>query len=158
MDDKHKHTDECLTYAASTGKTHCIIGCRDSFERRKLVYRLFGEILSERDRQDEKWGSQRTLSDLRWLGIVIEEVGEAAEAILSDNMEQTRKEVIQVCASALAWIECIDDDDTIRDRHDNAKVLRVIARDVERGEVVPKIAKLPRANFLRRLASHLEKN
>lgn len=27
---QHKHTDECLTYAAETGFAHCIAACRDS--------------------------------------------------------------------------------------------------------------------------------
>ena len=158
MDSKHRHTDECLTYAASTSKAHCIAECRDSFARRELVYGVLGEILTERDRQDEKWGEQRTLTDLRWLGILAEEMGEAAEAILEDDLKQVRKEVIQACAVALVWLECIDTDDRIRDRKANAAVLRVIARDIERGQVEPELARLPRRNFLMRLASHLEEN
>jgi NTP pyrophosphatase (non-canonical NTP hydrolase) len=119
---------------------------------------LLTEIFEERDRQDKKWGDQRNLSDLRWLGILAEEMGEAADAVLSDDPEQMRDEVIQACAVCLVWLECIDRDDPIRDRHKNAAVLRVIAKDIERGEVQPRIAKLSRMNFLMQLARHLEEN
>ena len=149
--DEHLHTNECLNYAATTGTAHCIAECRDSRS-------LWDEVFEERGRQDKKWGDQRTITDLRWLGILAEEVGEAADAVLDDRPEQMREEVIQACASALAWLECIDRADPIRDRHANAAVLRVIARDLERGMVEPDIAKLPRVNFLRRLARHMTEN
>jgi len=29
---EHKHTDECLEYAAKTGKAFCIAECKDSYE------------------------------------------------------------------------------------------------------------------------------
>lgn len=119
---------------------------------------LWEEILQERKRQDKKWGDQRNLSDMRWLGIVTEEIGETAEEVLSDSPEKMRKEVIEVCASALVWLECIDRGDPIRDRFANAATLRVIANDLERGHVVPGVATLPRVNFLRRLARHLEES
>ena len=119
---------------------------------------LWEEIMQERKRQDEKWGDQRNLSDMRWLGIVTEEVGEAAEEVLSDNPVEMRKEVIEVCASALVWLECMDRGDPIRDRFANAAILRVIANDLERGKVEPEIARMPRINFLRRLARHLEES
>lgn len=120
--------------------------------------KLWEEIKQEQVRQDEKWGDQRNLSDMRWLGIVLEELGEAAEEVLSDNPEKMRKEVIEVCASAKTWLECMDRGDTIRDRFLNASTLRVIAKDLERGHTEPELARLPRANFLRRLARHLEQS
>lgn len=152
MDNKHRHTNECLLYASQTGFAHCITECRDSRST------LWEEVLGERVRQDKKWGDQRNLTDLRWLGILAEEMGEAADAVLSDDPEQMRNEVIQACAVCLVWLECIDRGDPIRDRHRNAEVLRVIANDLKRGEIIPSIAKLPRANFLMRLARHLEEN
>jgi len=152
MDNTHKHTYECLLYAANTGMAHCIAECRDSRST------LWEEVLGERVRQDKKWGDQRNLTDLRWLGILAEEMGEAADAVLSDNPGQMRDEVIQACAVCLVWLECIDRDDPIRDRHRNAAVLRVIAKDLEREEIIPNIAKLSRMNFLLRLARHLEEN
>ena len=158
MDNIHRHTDECLNYAATTGRTHCIAECRDSFAERKIARKLWEEVLAERVIQDEKWGDQRNLADLRWLGILAEEAGEAADAVLSDDLAQTRAEVIQACAVCLVWLECIDRDDRIRDRKFNAATLRVIARDLERGQVEPEHTRLARHNFLMRLARHLEKN
>lgn len=70
-------------------------------------------ILKERFRQDQKWGTRFPgRSHDRWLTILAEEFGEAAEAILqSDNpngdekLEDVRKEVIQIAAVALSWLE-----------------------------------------------------
>lgn len=124
----------------------------------KVRKEILIEVFKERDRQDKKWGDQRNLSDMRWLGIVTEEIGETAEEVLSDSPEKMRKEVIEVCASALVWLECMDRGDPIRDRFHNAAVLRVIANDLERGHVEPEIAKMSRVNFLRRLARHLEES
>jgi len=63
------------------------------------------EILTERERQDQKWGEQDHES-LYWLAILTEEIGEVAQAIL--NGKRVRPEVVQVAAVALAWLECIE--------------------------------------------------
>lgn len=63
-------------------------------------------VLEERKRQDEKWGTDRNLADELWLTILAEEVGESAEAMLKD-LPSKIKEVTQVAAVALAWLECI---------------------------------------------------
>ena len=65
------------------------------------------EILKERDRQDEKWGSQRHLSDQEWLTILVEKVGEAAKDILDKNPNGLKTEVTQVAAVALEWLEAL---------------------------------------------------
>lgn len=66
------------------------------------------EIAAERNSQDEKWGEQNH-GDLYWLGILIEEVGEAAKNIIEHKpAELTRTELIQCAAVVVAWIECVD--------------------------------------------------
>ena len=64
-------------------------------------------VMEERARQDAKWGEQNH-SDIYWLGILMEEVGETAKAIIDDvGPAGTRTEITQVCAVALAWLECV---------------------------------------------------
>ena len=77
-----------------------------------------GYILSERTRQDSKWGQQNH-DDLYWLSILTEEVGEAAKAIndhTHDNLDtfhgishigfnDVHAEVVQCAAVCVAWLE-----------------------------------------------------
>lgn len=78
------------------------------------------EVLKERLRQDQKWGEQNH-DPMVYLSILMEEVGEAAkeanEARFSidkshskqvEHLAKFRVEMIQVCAVALAIIECLD--------------------------------------------------
>lgn len=69
------------------------------------------KIHEERERQLAKWGVQHH-SHLEWLGILVEEVGEVAKAIVQgyiDNEgardQQIIKEVIQLTAVGMAWLE-----------------------------------------------------
>jgi len=73
-------------------------------------------IVGERIRQDVKWGEQNH-PDLYWLGILMEEVGEVAKAVIEKaanvREEKCAKEVVhlelvQVAAVAVAWLECIE--------------------------------------------------
>ena len=64
-------------------------------------------IAKERKRQDDKWGADRDLNDGMWLAILVEEVGEASEAILKD-LPTLKDEVIQVAAVAIAWLENLE--------------------------------------------------
>lgn len=66
------------------------------------------KILRERRRQDDKWGADRNLFNESWLTILSEEVGEAAKAILETDFENLDKEVMQVAAVALAWLENLE--------------------------------------------------
>ena len=68
---------------------------------------IFDKVKDERDYQDKKWGENRNLEDTYWLSIMVEEVGEAAKAILqvTPNLEE---ELIQVMAVAVAWLENIE--------------------------------------------------
>ena len=73
-----------------------------TFELGEHLYQL----IQERKRQDEKWGREfpgRT--DDRWLTILEEEVGECANAILSDEEASLEQEIIQVAAVCLSWLE-----------------------------------------------------
>lgn len=64
------------------------------------------EIENERTRQKQKWGHQHHSAG-DWLLILIEEVGEASQAILQDRHEDAEKELYQVAAVAAAWLEDI---------------------------------------------------
>lgn len=67
------------------------------------------KIIAERERQDNKWGADRMLDDHVWLTILTEEAGEAAEGILKRiPIDELEKEVVQIAAVAVAWIECLE--------------------------------------------------
>jgi NTP pyrophosphatase (non-canonical NTP hydrolase) len=72
--------------------------------------RLFlGEIIGERERQDAKWGAGRKLPNDTWFRILGEEFGEVAIALNDgEPVENLRAELVQVAATAIAWLECID--------------------------------------------------
>jgi len=65
---------------------------------------LLQDILKERIFQDKKWGVQ-SHKDLKWLSILVEEVGEVSKSILEGGAD--KYELIQVAAVALAWLECL---------------------------------------------------
>lgn len=76
-------------------------------------YDAIKSVLRERKAQDEKWGVQRHYP-LRWLAVLLEEVGEIGEAMndASDlRMQEVEgriyHEVTQVAAVAVAWLEAI---------------------------------------------------
>lgn len=82
----------------------------------------FAEIEEERDRQNDKWGPQCDKNtEGQWLAILVEEVGECANAMLHarpedgghpDWLEELRTELVQVAAVAVAWLECLDLEET----------------------------------------------
>lgn len=65
---------------------------------------VLGLVREERCRQDRKWGVQNH-DPLTWLGILMEEVGEAAEATLKHLPDEYVTEMTQVAAVAIAAIE-----------------------------------------------------
>lgn len=74
------------------------------------------QILEERNNQDAKWGVQNH-NDLYWLGILVEEIGELAREIIEGNSSRASRELTQIAAVALAWMECkyrkaVEDDRT----------------------------------------------
>lgn len=69
-------------------------------------------IREERARQTAKWGEQDH-DNYRWLAILMEEVGELAQAILHDEFGgahagTNQTELIQVAAVAVQWLECME--------------------------------------------------
>ena len=64
-------------------------------------------IRAERERQDAKWGANRNLANEVWLTILTEEVGEAAKAMLEEDKEGLKLELVQIAAVTVAWMECI---------------------------------------------------
>lgn len=66
---------------------------------------IFQDIEAERMKQDAKWGEQNH-TPLKWLAILMEEVGEVAQAILQGNRLQCIEELIQCAAVIIAWLEC----------------------------------------------------
>lgn len=76
-------------------------------------HEIFELINLERNKQDKKWGAlPKYLSDMVWLTVLMEEVGECAEAILKRDWNNLKLEIIQVATVAIAWLE--DDEN-----HDN---------------------------------------
>lgn len=70
------------------------------------------DVLVERGRQDAKWGEQNH-HPIDYLAILVEEVGELAQAALKarfegDDSDRIREEAVQVAAVALAIVECLD--------------------------------------------------
>lgn len=68
---------------------------------------ILKEIEREVHNQLAKWGVQNH-DDLYWLGILVEEVGEAAKAAIEFKRAQLRKELIHVAAVTVSWIDCYD--------------------------------------------------
>ncbi|KKL59048.1 hypothetical protein LCGC14_2219180, partial [marine sediment metagenome] len=67
---------------------------------------IWSRILLERARQDTKFGAQHKLSPKDWLTILVEEVGEVAEAILEHDIDNYSVELVQVAAVCVAALEC----------------------------------------------------
>jgi NTP pyrophosphatase (non-canonical NTP hydrolase) len=77
----------------------------------KNAVRVMREIRAERQRQDEKWGEQNH-DDTWWLAILMEEVGELAQAMLHSRFGgphagTERTELTQVAAVAVQWLEAM---------------------------------------------------
>lgn len=74
---------------------------------------VLGEVVAERERQNDKWGVQNHDNGW-WTAILVEEVGEAAQAALQARFggryteDDLRMELVQVAAVAVQWVECID--------------------------------------------------
>jgi len=72
---------------------------------------VLSEVRDERTRQDKKWGEQNHGGDT-WLVILMEEVGELAQATLKTRFGggkgNEREEAIQIAAVAVAIVEAID--------------------------------------------------
>ena len=69
--------------------------------------RVLADVLDERAIQDAKWGEQNHATG-EWFKILLEELGEAAEADLTADWEQYRRKLISVAAVAVAAVEGFD--------------------------------------------------
>lgn len=84
------------------------------------------DILTERSSQDAQWGVQNH-EPLAWQSILLEEVGELAHVCTQANVppagaidayaalgfrEMTKRELTQIAAVALAWLEAIYREET----------------------------------------------
>jgi len=67
---------------------------------------IIDEILSERKRQDLRWGQQDHSPKFRLL-ILLEEIGEAARAVLEGQADDYKKELTQVAAVSIAALESL---------------------------------------------------
>jgi NTP pyrophosphatase (non-canonical NTP hydrolase) len=74
---------------------------------------VLADIVDERERQDAKWGplGERPTPSL---AVLVEEVGEVAEAMCERDYENLRAELVQVAAVACAMVEGIDRGDVPR--------------------------------------------
>ena len=74
----------------------------------KITKEAFNNLIEiEREAQDEKWGEQRH-SDEKWLAILLEELGEAAKAVLEKNEEGLLEETVQIAAVLQNWVTSRD--------------------------------------------------
>jgi len=67
--------------------------------------RVFELIRAERLRQDQKFGTQWWRSRHEWMSILMEEVGEAAQASNDGDTNHFAEEMVQVAALAVAILE-----------------------------------------------------
>ena len=67
----------------------------------------FAEIIAEQSRQLVKWGVQNH-DDFYWLGIVVEELGEVSKELIEGNPSEMRKELVQLAACCVSWLECLE--------------------------------------------------
>lgn len=71
-----------------------------------------GCIYGERQRQDQKWGwpnNGLAGTDIhKKVSILLEEVGEVANAVLERDWNNLEKELVQVAAVAVAWLESFE--------------------------------------------------
>lgn len=70
---------------------------------------IIEEIKLERERQDNKFGTQpRNLMPTVYLAVLTEELGEVARSIIEGDSDNYRVELIQLAAVAIAAIEEYD--------------------------------------------------
>lgn len=58
----------------------------------------------ERQRQIDKWGADKGTPDYVWLGILMEEIGEAVQSLNRNNAEAMELELVQAATVIMAWV------------------------------------------------------
>lgn len=86
-----------------------------SAEYQKFFKDEIALVLKECKRQDDKWGSNRTLHPLQWMAILTEEVGEVAKNINDGHQDPTqmdlinyKEELVQCAAVAIQALKNIN--------------------------------------------------
>ena len=84
------------------------------FDPRASIYKLIDD---ERGRQQHKWAgphgwgegdcSSRGVEPITKVAVLSEECGEVARAVLDQDVDQLRTELVQVAAVAVAWLESL---------------------------------------------------
>lgn len=87
-----------------------------NMDKSSIQTRVIGDILKERDSQDDRWGESNH-HPFVWASILGEEYGEVCKAANESHfagyrdtgrLERYRAELVQVAAVAMAAIECVD--------------------------------------------------
>lgn len=111
---KDDSTSEAIDFAAqeTLRKAHAALDespwpAASGSVRRATTRKSLESILTERMRQDKRWGIQNHNPD-RWVRILMEEVGEFCEELDNNDLKKMRFELVQVAAVALAMLECLD--------------------------------------------------
>lgn len=73
-----------------------------------------GHVHSELNRQHRKWGDQYH-SDTYWLGIIMEEIGEVAKAVIEHQPEQVKEEIAHAVACLTQLYACYIGPEDARD-------------------------------------------
>ncbi len=81
----------------------------------EIYTKIIEDILAECDQQNKKWGSQRKHDPFTWTVILVEEIGELAQAALHYRFGgpaaiNLRTELIHVAAVTIQFLECFDRD------------------------------------------------
>lgn len=74
---------------------------------KEKIDNILCEVHDERKNQFAKWGPQQRYLGY-WMGILLEEIGEASKAYIEYDMNELRKELIQSAAVCVQIIEALD--------------------------------------------------
>ena len=77
--------------------------------------KILEAVLAERERQDERWGDQTENTDLEWMAILTEEIGEVAKDVNDQRMAGMFEELIQCAAVCFAWSEAFINRGAVKD-------------------------------------------
>lgn len=77
------------------------------YNRVMINQQVVDDITARREHQDRKFGV-RDLHPMQWLTICVEEMGEVAFAICEGDNDAYRNELVDLAASAIAALECLD--------------------------------------------------
>ena len=101
--------DPCKDNASNTAKSVFLQNIKDvakpieSEEKMLGLKFIYSVITQEVEHQIEKWGYQHHSNGV-WFLILLEEIGEVADAILKKEADQTRAELIQCAAVIISWL------------------------------------------------------